>query len=735
MKKSTKIKIVYTYVSERRWVHSNVATPEPEPEPVPNTPPVVTVVGDNPLEMTYGRPYPEYGATSYDAEDGDITDSIVIVNPVDVNTAGTYVVTYYSTDSAGATASATRSVVVAAAANTLPTIALVGLSALSIPNGGPYIEYGATASDVEDGDLTASIVTTSTVDVNVAGTYTVTYRVTDSGGASASVTRTVTVAAYYNNPPTIALVGSSSLSLPFGGPYTEYGATATDTEDGNITANIVTTSNVNVNVAGSYTVTYQITDSGGASASVVRYVAVAAAVPSGYFISPTGLATNAGTYASPWDIKSALTTQSVPPGSTVYALPGTYTARPSSGAESIESPEYPGQTENIYQITRPGVTLKPYGATHSNPYPAIFEFGLQATADDIVFEYLYCRNPTAIPVSEPTISGSPYPGHPAAAPAGWAYWGSGGTISISPLGQVDGITIRNCVMNGGAGGISSFNCTSLTLDGNIFFDIGWEAVDRHHGHCHYMRNGGQTNDPADRCYLTRCLISSSNQRLTTGSGSLTLYSQSEIVENFELTKSWVKGTSIVQSTQLYARNMEYADMVFEAAAIGDNFDNITFGRPTSADDDFTLTNLTVINARKLADTDNITNLTQTNIRQIKTRALYTRTAMDPGETGTFVNAYTTPTADEVYIWPLDDTTVLHVHILDLDLDGTVAVDLAGYATSVQSYLLFHYLDPRTVLASGSLSSSLILNLTVRETNPVNGLLDSTDAYIIRLIPS
>jgi hypothetical protein len=735
MKKSTKIKIVYTYVSERRWVHSNVATPEPEPEPVPNTPPVVTVVGDNPLEMTYGRPYPEYGATSYDAEDGDITDSIVIVNPVDVNTAGTYVVTYYSTDSAGATASATRSVVVAAAANTLPTIALVGLSALSIPNGGPYIEYGATASDVEDGDLTASIVTTSTVDVNVAGTYTVTYRVTDSGGASASVTRTVTVAAYYNNPPTIALVGSSSLSLPFGGPYTEYGATATDTEDGNITANIVTTSNVNVNVAGSYTVTYQITDSGGASASVVRYVAVAAAAPSGYFISPTGLATNAGTYASPWDIKSALTTQSVPPGSTVYALPGTYTARPSSGAESIESPEYPGQTENIYQITRPGVTLKPYGATHSNPYPAIFEFGLQATADDIVFEYLYCRNPTAIPVSEPTISGSPYPGHPAAAPAGWAYWGSGGTISISPLGQVDGITIRNCVMNGGAGGISSFNCTSLTLDGNIFFDVGWEAVDRHHGHCHYMRNGGQTNDPADRCYLTRCLISSSNQRLTTGSGSLTLYSQSEIVENFELTKSWVKGTSIVQSTQLYARNMEYADMVFEAAAIGDNFDNITFGRPTSADDDFTLTNLTVINARKLADTDNITNLTQTNIRQIKTRALYTRTAMDPGETGTFVNAYTTPTADEVYIWPLDDTTVLHVHILDLDLDGTVAVDLAGYATSVQSYLLFHYLDPRTVLASGSLSSSLILNLTVRETNPVNGLLDSTDAYIIRLIPS
>jgi hypothetical protein len=162
------------------------------------------------------------------------------VSNVDVNTAGSYTVTYYVTDSGGLSASAVRTVVVAAAANALPTISLVGASSLSLSYGGPYIEYGATASDPEDGDLTSSIVITSNVNVNVVGSYTVTYQVTDSGGASASVTRTVTVAAYYNNPPTIALVGSSSLSLPFGGPYAEYGATATDTEDGNITANIVT---------------------------------------------------------------------------------------------------------------------------------------------------------------------------------------------------------------------------------------------------------------------------------------------------------------------------------------------------------------------------------------------------------------------------------------------------------------------------------------------------------------
>jgi hypothetical protein len=113
MRKRTKIKVVYTYVSERRWVHSNVPTPEPEPEPEPNTPPVIALVGDNPVELVYGGPYVEYGATADDAEDGNLTSSIVISNPVDVNTAGSYTVTYYVTDSAGATSSVTRSVVVA----------------------------------------------------------------------------------------------------------------------------------------------------------------------------------------------------------------------------------------------------------------------------------------------------------------------------------------------------------------------------------------------------------------------------------------------------------------------------------------------------------------------------------------------------------------------------------------------------------------------------------------------
>ncbi len=56
------------------------------------------------------------------------------------------------------------------------------------------VKKGVTASDKEDGDLTAKIeVINNTVDTSKAGTYTVTYKVTDKDGASVTKTITVTV--------------------------------------------------------------------------------------------------------------------------------------------------------------------------------------------------------------------------------------------------------------------------------------------------------------------------------------------------------------------------------------------------------------------------------------------------------------------------------------------------------------------------------------------------------------
>ncbi len=67
-------------------------------------PPVITLVGTNPVNIEYGETYVDDGATASDTNDGDITGSIVTVNPVNTNTLGTYTVTYNVSDAAGNTA-------------------------------------------------------------------------------------------------------------------------------------------------------------------------------------------------------------------------------------------------------------------------------------------------------------------------------------------------------------------------------------------------------------------------------------------------------------------------------------------------------------------------------------------------------------------------------------------------------------------------------------------------------
>lgn len=65
-------------------------------------PPIITLIGDNPLNLNAGNEYIELGATAYDEDDGDITSSIVIDSSlVNTSLAGSYNVTYTVTDSSG----------------------------------------------------------------------------------------------------------------------------------------------------------------------------------------------------------------------------------------------------------------------------------------------------------------------------------------------------------------------------------------------------------------------------------------------------------------------------------------------------------------------------------------------------------------------------------------------------------------------------------------------------------
>ncbi|MBT8195145.1 MAG: DUF5011 domain-containing protein [Bacteroidia bacterium] len=76
---------------------------------------------------------------------------------------------------------------------TAPVILLIGDAVVTVELGGVYTEDGATATDDEDGDLSALVITEGTVNTDSAGTYIITYSVSDAAGNPASTTREVNV--------------------------------------------------------------------------------------------------------------------------------------------------------------------------------------------------------------------------------------------------------------------------------------------------------------------------------------------------------------------------------------------------------------------------------------------------------------------------------------------------------------------------------------------------------------
>ncbi|MFD2564728.1 immunoglobulin-like domain-containing protein [Aquimarina rubra] len=146
-----------------------------------------------------------------------------------------------------------------------PVISLNGPETLTITVFDLYVET-ATASDNVDMDLTDQITFGGDfVNTNTLGSFTRTYNVTDSSNNSAEeVTRTIVVVD--DVAPVIDLNSSNNITIGIGSAYTET-ATATDNLDGIITDQIVFGGNfVNTNTIGTFTRTYNVTDSSGNNA-------------------------------------------------------------------------------------------------------------------------------------------------------------------------------------------------------------------------------------------------------------------------------------------------------------------------------------------------------------------------------------------------------------------------------------------------------------------------------------
>ena len=136
------------------------------------------------------------GVTAYDEEDGDVTESLeVLEHNVDTSTAGTYYITYKATDSQGAFSTKTVNVFVYLILTDINNIPVIDVEDKEINVGDTFdLRKDVTASDKEDGDLTDVIeIIENTVDTSKAGIYHVTYEVTDKDGASSVKTIRVVV--------------------------------------------------------------------------------------------------------------------------------------------------------------------------------------------------------------------------------------------------------------------------------------------------------------------------------------------------------------------------------------------------------------------------------------------------------------------------------------------------------------------------------------------------------------
>ena len=225
-------------------------------------PPVITINGDNPATVELGTSYTDAGATANDAFHG--TTAVTSSGTVDVNTVGSYTITYTATDLDNNTATATRTVNVVD--TTAPVVTVTGDNPATHELGTTYTDAGATATDASG---TVTVTSSGTVDSDTLGTYTITYTSTDASGNTGTATRTVNVVD--TTAPVVTVTGDNPATHELGTTYTDAGATATDASG---TVTVTSSGTVDSDTLGTYTITYTSTDASGNTGTATRTVNV-----------------------------------------------------------------------------------------------------------------------------------------------------------------------------------------------------------------------------------------------------------------------------------------------------------------------------------------------------------------------------------------------------------------------------------------------------------------------------
>ncbi|MBI4320050.1 MAG: S8 family serine peptidase [Chloroflexi bacterium] len=173
----------------------------------------------------------------------------------------------------------------------IPPTGRPSVSITSPANGSTFhvnqsITFTGTASDPEDGDVTASLVWTSSINGQIGtggsfavslseGSHTITATATDSGGNTGSASVSITVV---NDAPVVAILQPVNGATFSSGTSITFEGTASDTEDGSLTSSLAWTSSKDGAIGtggifarvlsdGSHTITARATDSSGKTGS------------------------------------------------------------------------------------------------------------------------------------------------------------------------------------------------------------------------------------------------------------------------------------------------------------------------------------------------------------------------------------------------------------------------------------------------------------------------------------
>ncbi len=228
-------------------------------------PPVVTPPADMTVEATgpTGRVVNYPAATAIDVVGVTSGPDCVPVSG-SVFSLGATTVTCTASDAAGNVGTGTFIVTVQ---DTTPPVVTppADMTVEATGAAGATVSYpAATATDVV-GVASGPTCAPAAGSVFPLGATTVTCTASDAAGNVGTGTFIVTV--QDTTPPVITLVGAAHVVVAVGAIYTDSGATAADVVDGDLTAAIVSVDPVNTAVAGVYTVTYNVTDSHGNTAT------------------------------------------------------------------------------------------------------------------------------------------------------------------------------------------------------------------------------------------------------------------------------------------------------------------------------------------------------------------------------------------------------------------------------------------------------------------------------------